>query len=64
MGVVDHPFFAVTAKDGAFRIAGLPAGKYVVEAVHPKLGSQRQEVTVGDTEIPALHFTFAVKSGG
>lgn len=39
IGVVPHPFFAVTDKDGIFELpAGLPAGDYVLELVHIKAG--------------------------
>jgi plastocyanin len=31
IGVVDHPFFAVTDPAGKFEIKGLPAGKYTLE---------------------------------
>ena len=34
--VVDHPYFAVTDKDGKFTIANVPPGKYTVEAMHRK----------------------------
>ena len=36
VGVVGHPYYAVTDKDGNFKISGLPAGKYTVEAYHIK----------------------------
>jgi hypothetical protein len=62
IGVVDHPFFAVSAKDGTFKIPNLPAGKYTLEAVHPKAGVQTQEITVGEGESKA-NFTFEPKSG-
>ncbi|MDH3523940.1 MAG: carboxypeptidase regulatory-like domain-containing protein [Acidobacteriota bacterium] len=48
MGVVAHPFFAVTGADGSFTIEGLPAGDYVVESWHESLGAKTQAVTVGD----------------
>jgi gas vesicle protein len=38
VGVVDHPFFAVTESDGRFELGGLPAGEYVVEAWHEQYG--------------------------
>jgi plastocyanin len=47
MAVYDHPFFAVTGKDGKFSIAGVPAGTYTVEAWHEKLGVRTAQVTVG-----------------
>jgi hypothetical protein len=50
VGVIDHPFYAVTGQDGAFTIKNVPPGKYTVEAVHRKThpGGKGipQEVTV------------------
>ena len=34
--VVDHPYYAVTAKDGSFTIKDVPPGKYKVVALHRK----------------------------
>ncbi len=34
--VVDHPYYAVTGKDGAFTIKDVPPGKYKVVALHRK----------------------------
>lgn len=34
--VVDHPYFAVTDKDGNFTIKDVPPGKYTVVALHRK----------------------------
>jgi len=39
IGVVDHPYFAVTDKDGNFTIKNVPPGKYTVEAYHQKIGA-------------------------
>ncbi|HET6373074.1 MAG TPA: carboxypeptidase regulatory-like domain-containing protein [Candidatus Polarisedimenticolia bacterium] len=58
LGVVEHPFFSVTGQDGRFSIAGLPAGTYVLEAWHEKLGTTRQTVTLGDGEKKEISFTF------
>jgi plastocyanin len=44
--VVDHPYFAVSAADGTYKISGLPAGKYTVEAQHRKGGTVTQEVVI------------------
>jgi hypothetical protein len=52
VGVVDHPYFAVTDKDGNFTIKNVPAGKYTVEAFHLKAGAKTQEVQVdGDKKL-------------
>lgn len=47
VGVLEHPYYAVSGKDGSFEIKGLPAGKYTLEAWHEKLGAVTQDVTVG-----------------
>ncbi len=47
IGVVSHPFFAVTGDDGTFTIKGLPPGTYTIEVWHEKYGKQEQPVTVG-----------------
>jgi plastocyanin len=43
-----HPFHAVSDENGSFRIAGIPAGRYVLEVWHETLGSQETEVLVED----------------
>lgn len=45
LGVLDHPFYAVTGKDGTYKIANVPAGKYVVEAYHVKTHGTNPGVT-------------------
>jgi plastocyanin len=39
--VVDHPYFAVTDKDGKFTIKDVPPGKYTVEALHRKASLEK-----------------------
>ena len=46
VGVVDHPFFAVTGPDGGFTIPGLPPGEFEVEARHEKLGKKTGKIVV------------------
>jgi len=46
LGVVKHPYFAVTDKDGKFTIKDLPPGDYTVAAVHEKFGEQTMKVKV------------------
>jgi hypothetical protein len=63
VGVLDHPYFAVTAQDGAFSLKNLPPGTYTLEAWHEKLGAQSQEVTIGEKESRQIAFTFAAPAG-
>lgn len=63
-GVVDHPYYAVSGKDGSFEIKDLPGGKYVVEAWHEKFGTSTQEVTVVDDKPINLTFSFEAKGKG
>jgi plastocyanin len=58
VGVLDHPFYAVTGADGAFSLKGLPPGTYTIEAWHEKLGTQTQMVTIGAKENKDVAFTF------
>ncbi len=59
--VMDHPFFAVTDKDGQFTIPGLPPGEYTLAAWHEVFGEQEVKVTVGKGSPSAAGFTFSQK---
>jgi plastocyanin len=61
VGVLPHPFFAVSGNDGSFTIKGLPAGTYELEAWHEKYGTQTATVTVAATGSKTQDFTFAAK---
>jgi plastocyanin len=60
VGVLPHPFFAVTDASGTFTLKSLPPGTYTIEAWHEKLGTQTQSVTVGAKETKDISFTFKV----
>ena len=55
--IIDHPYFAVTDKEGKFTIKNVPDGDYTIHAWHEKLGEQDQKVSVkgGKGEV---NFTF------
>lgn len=58
VGVLDHPYYAVTKDDGKFELKDLPAGTYTIEAWHEKLGAQTQSVTIAAKESKDVTFTF------
>lgn len=58
IGVLDHPFFAVTGSTGTFALKDLPAGTFTVEAWHEKLGTTTAQVNVGQGESQDITFTF------
>jgi plastocyanin len=59
LGVLPHPFFAVTGPDGSFKIPGLPPGTYTIEAWHERYGTQTATVTVTGAQAKTQDFTFA-----
>jgi len=58
VGVVEHPFFAVSGSDGTFTIDNLPAGTYTIEAWHEKMGTQTSSVTVAEGGSATADFSF------
>jgi hypothetical protein len=59
VGVVAHPFFAVSGADGAFRLDGVPPGTYTVEAWHERFGTKTAQVTLGERQNATVAFAFA-----
>lgn len=51
--VDDHPFVGVTDEKGAFRLRGLPPGRYSLEVWHERLAGARVDVDVGEGETTA-----------
>jgi plastocyanin len=65
VGVLDHPYFAVTKPDGSFSIPNLPPGTYELAAWHERLGEQTQSITVAAKESKAdANFTFKASAAG
>lgn len=61
VGVMKHPFFAVSAEDGSYTIKNVPAGKYTVVAWHEGQGNgteKTMEVTVPAKGAATADFTF------
>jgi len=61
VGVLPHPFFAVTGPDGSFDLKGVPPGTYTIEAWHERFGTKTAQVVVADHQTQTASFTFAAK---
>lgn len=57
IGVLDHPYFAVTGTDGSFEIRNVPPGTYTVAAWQETLGTEEQPVTLAASAESELTFT-------
>lgn len=61
IGVVEHPYFAVSKDDGSFEINNLPPGTYTLAVWQENLGTQEQQVTVTSHSTAVTKFTFKGK---
>ena len=59
--VAKHPYYAVTGKDGAFRLENVPPGTYTLRVWHEKLGKQEREVTVSPGAAAEVEFVLERK---
>lgn len=64
IGVLPHPYHAVSAQDGSVALEGLPPGDYVVEAWHEQFGTLTQNVTVATGETAQVSFEFTDAMAG
>jgi hypothetical protein len=58
IGVLDHPYFAVSAKDGSYTIKNVPPGTYTITFWHETLGEQTASVTVAAKESKTQDMTY------
>lgn len=58
VGVVPHPFFAVTDASGTFTLNNVPEGDYEIEAWHEVFGRQTAKLKVKAREAAAVTLTF------
>ena len=58
VGVLDHPYFAVSDSSGRFEIRDLPPGAYKLVVWHEKLGEQELDLTLTSGETRGADFTF------
>jgi uncharacterized membrane protein/plastocyanin len=58
VGVVNHPFFAVSNEAGELTLQNVPEGEYEVEAWHEAFGRTQQKLKVEARKTAQLTFTF------
>lgn len=58
IGVLPHPFYAVSQADGTFTIKGLPPGAYELEAWHERYGAKTLQVKVDAKTDARADFSF------
>lgn len=59
VGVVKHPYFAVTGTAGTFEIENVPAGTQTIQAWHERFGLLTQSVRVKRGATVTVDFTYA-----
>ena len=58
VGIFEHPWFAVTGKDGSFEIKDVPAGQYTLAAWQETYGMLHQKVSAADGKVSKIKFEF------
>jgi len=58
VGVLPHPYFAVTGADGRFTLPGVPAGEYVLASWHERFGTREARVTLGAGDTKDVAFAY------
>lgn len=60
VGVLEHPFFAVSDESGRFTIPRLPPGTYTIETWHERLGTRSEQITIAAQDTADLTFRYTV----
>jgi plastocyanin len=58
VGVLSHPFFAVSDRDGSFRIEGLPPGDYTLAAWHEEFGDKTLPLMIAPASQQVVNLSF------
>lgn len=64
IGVVDHPYFAVSGATGTFSIPNVPAGDYTMTAWHEEYGTMTAAVTVTAGGTAEVSFDYDASMAG
>lgn len=59
IGVVNHPYFAVSDSAGTFEIRNVPAGTQTIKVWHERYGTLTQMVSVKGGSIAAVDFAYS-----
>ncbi len=62
IGVVSHPYFAVTATDGTFEIRDVPAGAHTIQAWHERFGVITKSVGVEAGGVAEVEIVYSTQS--
>jgi hypothetical protein len=58
VGIASHPYVALSGADGAFRITGVPPGKYPIRVWHERYGRLTANVEVKAGQTATVDFTY------
>ncbi|PYQ92455.1 MAG: hypothetical protein DMF97_21695 [Acidobacteria bacterium] len=58
VGIVGHPYFAVTSDGGTFEIANVPAGTHTIQSWHERFGVLSQTVRLQGGGTATVEFAF------
>jgi hypothetical protein len=58
IGVVSHPYFAVSGSDGSFEIPNVPPGSYTLHIWHERYGDQQRPVRVTPGSSSTVSFAY------
>jgi hypothetical protein len=59
IGIVNHPYFDVTATNGMFEIKNAPPGRHTIQAWHEQYGDLKQTVLVTSGATATVDFNFS-----
>jgi plastocyanin len=60
VGVVSHPYFAVSGANGSFEIAKVPAGTHTIRAWHERFGEMKKTVAVKPGGVTTIDFAYVL----